>query len=145
MSSQALKYDRVDGITFDVGVFLNISEDHISPIEHPDFNDYLKQSCGYSHRQKPPASIWILMRSADYGGCEKCRERGHFWNKAGGGYPGLRIRKDGMDTIFHVACDRFDQEFILERCQDCLMWKMLWQPLPLPMFWIYLWNTCIPD
>jgi UDP-N-acetylmuramoyl-L-alanyl-D-glutamate--2,6-diaminopimelate ligase len=41
VSSQALKYDRVDGITFDAGAFLNIGQDHISPIEHPDFDDYL--------------------------------------------------------------------------------------------------------
>ena len=31
VSSQALKYHRVDGMRFDVGIFLNISEDHISP------------------------------------------------------------------------------------------------------------------
>jgi len=41
VSSQGLKYDRTLGITFDVGCFLNISEDHISHIEHPDFEDYL--------------------------------------------------------------------------------------------------------
>lgn len=40
VSSQALKYDRVDGIRFDVAVFMNISEDHISPNEHKDFEDY---------------------------------------------------------------------------------------------------------
>jgi len=40
VSSQALKYDRTLGITFDVGCFLNIGEDHISPIEHTDFEDY---------------------------------------------------------------------------------------------------------
>ena len=39
-SSQALKYGRVRGMTFDVGAFLNIGEDHISPIEHPDLEDY---------------------------------------------------------------------------------------------------------
>lgn len=39
-SSQSLKVGRVRGITFDVGVFLNIGLDHISPIEHPDFDDY---------------------------------------------------------------------------------------------------------
>ena len=39
-SSQALKYGRVRGITFNVGAFLNIGSDHISPIEHPDFEDY---------------------------------------------------------------------------------------------------------
>ncbi len=39
-SSQALKYGRVRGMTFDVAAFLNIGEDHISPVEHPDFEDY---------------------------------------------------------------------------------------------------------
>ena len=42
VSSQALKYDRVTGITFEAGAFLNIGSDHISAIEHPDFNDYLE-------------------------------------------------------------------------------------------------------
>ena len=41
VSSQAYKVDRVHGINFDNGIFLNISEDHISPIEHEDFEDYL--------------------------------------------------------------------------------------------------------
>ena len=40
VSSQAYKVDRVFGITFDVAAFLNISPDHISPIEHPTFEDY---------------------------------------------------------------------------------------------------------
>ncbi|HVI39587.1 MAG TPA: Mur ligase family protein, partial [Anaerovoracaceae bacterium] len=41
VSSQALKYDRTLGITFDVGCFLNIGEDHISDVEHSSFDDYL--------------------------------------------------------------------------------------------------------
>lgn len=40
VSSQALKYHRVEGLRFNVGILLNISEDHISPIEHSDFEDY---------------------------------------------------------------------------------------------------------
>lgn len=40
VSSQALKYDRTYGIMYDVGAFLNIGEDHISSIEHKDFEDY---------------------------------------------------------------------------------------------------------
>lgn len=39
-SSQALKYERTRGVDFAVGAFINIGEDHISPIEHPDFEDY---------------------------------------------------------------------------------------------------------
>ncbi|HGK7069124.1 TPA: UDP-N-acetylmuramoyl-L-alanyl-D-glutamate--L-lysine ligase [Streptococcus agalactiae] len=40
VSSQAYLTKRVYGLTFDVGVFLNISPDHIGPIEHPTFEDY---------------------------------------------------------------------------------------------------------
>ena len=40
VSSQAYKVARVYGLTFDVGIFLNISPDHIGPIEHPTFEDY---------------------------------------------------------------------------------------------------------
>ena len=40
VSSQALKLHRVDGVDFDIGVFTNFSEDHISPNEHPNMEDY---------------------------------------------------------------------------------------------------------
>ena len=40
VSSQALKYDRTLGLRMQVGAFLNIGRDHISPVEHPDFEDY---------------------------------------------------------------------------------------------------------
>ncbi len=39
-SSQALKYDRTKALDYKVGGFLNVSEDHISDREHPDFEDY---------------------------------------------------------------------------------------------------------
>ena len=41
VSSQGLKYQRVDGLAYDVAAFLNIGIDHVSPIEHPTFEDYL--------------------------------------------------------------------------------------------------------
>ena len=40
VSSQALKYDRSLGVELDVAAFLNIGTDHISPVEHPTFEDY---------------------------------------------------------------------------------------------------------
>ena len=40
VSSQSLKLHRVDGCNFDIVVFTNFSEDHISPKEHPDMEDY---------------------------------------------------------------------------------------------------------
>lgn len=45
VSSQSLKLDRVYGCEFDIGVFTNFSEDHISPNEHPDMEDYFASKC----------------------------------------------------------------------------------------------------
>ena len=40
VSSQSLKLHRVDGCEFDLVLFTNFSEDHISEKEHPDMQDY---------------------------------------------------------------------------------------------------------
>ena len=40
VSSQSLKLDRVYGLNFEIGIFTNFSEDHISEKEHPDMEDY---------------------------------------------------------------------------------------------------------
>ena len=40
VSSQSLKLDRVTGCNFDIVLFTNFSEDHISAKEHPDMEDY---------------------------------------------------------------------------------------------------------
>ena len=42
VSSQSLKLHRVDGCQFDIVLFTNFSEDHISEKEHPDMDDYFK-------------------------------------------------------------------------------------------------------
>lgn len=41
VSSQALMMHRVAGFVFDIGVFTNLSPDHIGPNEHKDFEEYL--------------------------------------------------------------------------------------------------------
>ena len=41
VSSQGLKMHRVDGFTFDYGVFTNISNEHIGPNEHASFEEYM--------------------------------------------------------------------------------------------------------
>ncbi len=41
VSSQGLKMDRVAGVTFDIGVFTNFSNDHIGPNEHASLEEYL--------------------------------------------------------------------------------------------------------
>lgn len=40
VSSQAYKVNRVYGTEFDIGVFMNIGEDHIGPLEHDSAEDY---------------------------------------------------------------------------------------------------------
>ena len=42
VSSQSLKLHRVDGCQFDLCLFTNLSEDHISEKEHPDMKDYFE-------------------------------------------------------------------------------------------------------
>ena len=42
VSSQGLMMHRVDGFTFDVGIFTNIEPDHIGPNEHASFEEYLQ-------------------------------------------------------------------------------------------------------
>lgn len=41
VSSQAFKMQRVYGLRYNVGIFLNISPDHVGENEHPTFEDYL--------------------------------------------------------------------------------------------------------
>ena len=41
VSSQGLMLHRVDGMTFEIGIFTNISPDHIGPNEHTSFEEYL--------------------------------------------------------------------------------------------------------
>lgn len=40
VSSQALMLERVTGCNFEVGIFTNLTEDHISPKEHPSMEHY---------------------------------------------------------------------------------------------------------
>ncbi len=41
VSSQGLMMHRVDGFTFEIGIFTNIEPDHIGPNEHASFEEYL--------------------------------------------------------------------------------------------------------
>ena len=42
VSSQGLMLERVGGFVFDYGIFTNLSQDHIGPNEHKDFDEYLR-------------------------------------------------------------------------------------------------------
>ena len=53
VSSQALKVGRVEGITFDYGIFTNLTQDHIGENEHPNMEDYIySKSLLFKHCKK---------------------------------------------------------------------------------------------
>lgn len=52
VSSQAYKLQRVYGLMFDIGVFLNISPDHIGGVEHPTFDDYMDCKAQLFHNSR---------------------------------------------------------------------------------------------
>ena len=62
VASQGYKVKRVNGVTFDIGVFLNISEDHISDAEHPNFEDYLNCKLEFMKNVK----IAVINKNTDF-------------------------------------------------------------------------------
>ncbi len=82
-SSQALKYDRTYAVDFAAVGFTNIGEDHISPIEHPDFEDYFSSKLkAFSQARCGVVSLDIdhaqRVLAAAEAGCERvvtCSER----------------------------------------------------------------------
>lgn len=115
ISSQALKYNRVDRIGFDIGIFLNISEDHISPIEHPDFEDYFASKLRLFAQTKTA----IINLDADFADrireeAKVCEETITFsMKKPEADFYAYDIRKQGHTTVFKVKCKDFDAEFVL--------------------------------
>lgn len=114
VSSQALKYGRLYGVNFDIGVFLNISEDHISPVEHTDFEDY------FEAKLKLFSKCDIACINLESDCASRVLEAGKaskkvitFGMSEDADIYGYNIRKKGKDIIFNVRTDRFDREFKL--------------------------------
>lgn len=113
-SSQALKYDRVNEILFDVGVFLNISEDHISPIEHENLEDYFRSKLRIFERSK----VGCVNLDSDFGNqvleaAKQCPKVITFGTREPADIYGYNIRKEGHSILFNVRCARFDEPFEL--------------------------------
>ncbi|MDO4490162.1 MAG: UDP-N-acetylmuramoyl-L-alanyl-D-glutamate--2,6-diaminopimelate ligase [Lachnospiraceae bacterium] len=114
VSSQALKYDRVLGIPFEIGVFLNISEDHISPVEHPDFEDYFQAKLSLFSRVKTA----VINRNADH--YERILEAAAcaeqvvtFGTELDADVFGYEIRTENGKITFRVRTESFDEKFTL--------------------------------
>lgn len=114
VSSQALKYHRVRGVRFSTGVFTNIGEDHISPVEHPDFEDY------FSSKLKLFSQC---DRAVVFAGCDHydrvaeaasaCRAVVTFGDTPDCDVYVSDIRKENGATVFRMRTPSFDGEFRL--------------------------------
>lgn len=116
VSSQALKLDRVHDIEYKVGVFLNISEDHISSIEHPDFEDYFASKLKFFN-QVETACVNL---DSDYvdriiENAQKCKKIVTFSTKnSKADVYGYEIKKEGHTSIkFKVRTSEFEDEILL--------------------------------
>ncbi len=114
VSSQALKYKRVRELCFDVGIFLNISEDHISPQEHRDFGDYFSSKLSM-FRQTKTACVNL---DADHAqkildAARKAERVVTFGRYPDADYRYSEVDKSGNRISFRVTCERFSERFEL--------------------------------
>lgn len=121
VSSQALKYGRVETLEFDYSVFLNISEDHISPIEHVDFEDYFNSKLKIFAKSKKT----FVNLDSDYSDkileiAKKDSKEAYTFSKNNidADVYGYDIYKNGFDTCFKIKLkdnnlEYNEKEFIL--------------------------------
>lgn len=112
--SQALKIERVYGILYKCGVFLNISEDHISNIEHKDYEEYIASKLKLFNQTE---TAIINLNTADLDrvleSAKKCKKVITFGNSENADVYGYNIRKEGMNTVFNVRTKYFNEEILL--------------------------------
>ena len=116
VSSQALKYHRTLCTQFAAACFLNIGYDHISPIEHPDFEDY------FASKLKLFSQAQINCVNLD---CDRASQVLAAARAAG--RPVLtfsqkdpqadvyasQVRKEDGQTVFQVRTPQYEREFRL--------------------------------
>ena len=116
VSSQALKYHRTLCTRFAAACFLNIGTDHISPIEHPDFEDYFSSKL----RIFAQADLCCVNLDSDHAGrvLQAARDSGRpvitFSRRdEEADVYASQIRKQGGDILFRVRTRRFQRQFRL--------------------------------
>ncbi len=115
VSSQGLMLNRVAGVSFDYGIFTNLSEDHIGPNEHRDFEEYL----GWK------AKLFTLCKTGIFNiDDEHCDEilKGHtcqvvtFGIKEGADYQAENLKlyeKDGCLGISYHLDGKYQEEVVV--------------------------------
>ena len=115
VSSQALKYHRSLCTQFAAACFLNIGYDHISPIEHPDFEDYFASKLRI-FAQTPVACVNLDCDHADriLEAARQSQRTITFSQKNPAAQVfGGAVRKRGEDILFTVKTPRFQRELRL--------------------------------
>ncbi|MDE6761217.1 MAG: UDP-N-acetylmuramoyl-L-alanyl-D-glutamate--2,6-diaminopimelate ligase [Lachnospiraceae bacterium] len=115
VSSQGLMLDRVAGISFDYGIFTNLSRDHIGPNEHKDFDEYM----GWKAKLFTLCRIGIF--NIDDGHCEDIL-KGHtcemvtYGMKTGADYQAKDwklFQKEGCLGIIYQLAGRYQEEVMV--------------------------------
>lgn len=103
VSSQAKKLDRIYGINFDIGGITNISYDHVSPLEHKDFEEYFNCKLGFLKQCK----IAFLYKNIELYDkfVEELKDKKiyTFGETSDCDFYYSNIRKDNTGTVFSVA------------------------------------------
>ena len=115
VSSQALKYGRVANMEFDLGIFLNISEDHISPVEHKDFEDYFQSKLKMFQLTKHAiVNLDCDLKDRVLEAATAAKDITTFSLKdPQADFYGSNIVKVPEGLKFHVKSKEFDEEFVL--------------------------------
>jgi UDP-N-acetylmuramyl-tripeptide synthetase len=117
VSSQALKYDRTCGIVFDIGCFMNIGEDHISPIEHPTLEDYISSKMMLFSQSRAA----VINNDSKYAGMALAAAKASpltekiltFGEKEGADIVGYDVTPGRSGVSFRAKCADFDEKFTL--------------------------------
>ncbi len=102
VSSQAEKLDRIYGLTYEIGGFLNIGLDHISPREHKDFDEYIGCKIKFLKKCK---KVYIYKETEEYERIIKeltGKEIKTFGYNKESDYVISDIRKEKEETIFRL-------------------------------------------
>ncbi len=115
VSSQGLAYDRVYGVKFAASVFLNIGQDHISPIEHKTFEEYFdakKRIFAMSDRVYINCDDEYAAQMLESAKACQCKTR-TFGFSEDADIMAYGLRREGKFTKFRVRCQEFDRQFAL--------------------------------
>lgn len=145
VSSQALKYDRVYGVDFTVGCYLNIGEDHISDIEHPDFDDYFYSKLKIFNQAKTACVSLDTLRVDEVKKAAQNSKNIITFSAEDESADvfAYDIKKVGNDTSFKVRTPEFDEEFILTipglfNVQNALAAISICMALGIPQHFMYV-------